>query len=101
MAFQGPNQIRAVLETRNRARIEDGAGGGIEDVDVLGAAGVVPIQAVERDLVSAAVGEVEVDGEAGKGVPAGCDAIGRSGLLCAAGDAIGCGARLNASPELI
>ena len=58
---------------------------GVADLHLLAAALVVPVEEVQLQVVRLAVGEVDVDGEAGGGVPDGGDAVGRAGDLQGAG----------------
>src|SRR5207244_264267 len=60
-------------------------GGGVGDVQPLRAAALVPVDQVQGGGVLLAVGEVDVDGEAGERVPGGGDAVvGGADLLQAA-----------------
>ena len=60
-------------------------GAGVADLDLLAAAPVVPVEEVQLQVVGLAVGQVDVDGEAGGGVPDGGDPVGRAGDLQGAG----------------
>ena len=48
-------------------------GAGVADLDLLAAAPAVPVEEVQLQVVGLAVGQVDVDGEAGGGVPDGGD----------------------------
>ena len=78
-------QVHARLERRDRLRAQHGARRRVADLHRLGPALVVPVDEVQLEVVRLAVAEVDVDGEAGGGVPDGGDAVGRAGDLEARG----------------
>ena len=80
-----PVQVHAVGERRDRLGVQHGAGGGVADLHLLGSGPAVPVEEVQLQVVRLAVGEVDVDGEAGGGVPDGGDAVRRAGDLQGAG----------------
>ena len=65
--------------------LEHGARRRVADLHRLGPAPVVPVVEVQLEVVRLPVAEVDVDGEAGGGVPDGGDAVGRAGDLQARG----------------
>ncbi len=69
-------QVHARLERRDRLRVEHVARRRVADLHRLGPALVVPVVEVQLEVVRLPVGEVDVDGEAGGGVPDGGDAVG-------------------------
>ncbi len=78
-------QVLARLERRDRLRAQHGARGRVADLHRLGPALVVPVEQVQLEVVRQPVGEVDVDGEAGGGVPDGGDAVGEPGTCKARG----------------
>ena len=60
-------------------------GAGVADLHLLDAAQVVPVEEVQLEVVLLPVGEVDVDREAGGGVPDGGDAAADAGDLQGAG----------------
>ena len=74
------------LEGRDRLGGQHGAGRRVGDLHLLAPPLLVPIEEVELQVVLLAVGEVDVHGEAGGGIPGGGDAAGAAGDLEARGD---------------
>ena len=52
---------------------------GVADLDLLAAAAVAPVDEVQLKIVRLAVGQVDIDGEIGGGVPDGGDPVRRAG----------------------
>ena len=76
---QIPEEVLAVGETGNAAAIEHSAAREIDYVEPLGSALPIPVQAVDGDAVRVTVDQIEIDVEAGVGVPGGGNAIGGGG----------------------
>src|SRR5947209_3933493 len=75
VSLEVPDEVVAVVEGADRPHVQQGAGGGVGDGDGLGAGVVgVPVHHVQGDLVALAVGQVQVEAEAGGAVVAGGDA---------------------------
>ena len=60
-----PVQVDSPGERRERLGVQDGPRGGVGDLDLLAPPRVVPVDRVEREVVRLAVGQVDVDREAG------------------------------------
>ena len=68
-----PVEVDAVAERRDRLGVQHLARAGVADLDLLAAALAVPVEEVQLQVVRLAVGQVDIDGEAGGGVPDGGD----------------------------
>ena len=64
-----PAYINALSKVGDVACIEEGVGVFIENVDSLGAAAMVPIQGVDRKLMSRLIRQADIDGEIVRGIP--------------------------------
>src|SRR5260221_12390750 len=81
MTRQVPDQVDAAAETADGSCIQNRIGIGIEELDLLTAAGGSPVQEVGGQRMGLTVGEVKIVGQTGGGIVAGSDAIGPHDLL--------------------
>ena len=79
VAGEIPREPLPVGEVADAAGVQHIAGQGIGDLNRFAATEVIPIQQVERHPMAQAIGQVEVQGEAGGGKVAGGDSIARAG----------------------
>jgi len=71
----GKHQVLAIAEVRHSAGIQNLRSGRVQNVYTLRSASRIPIQHIDRYLVGIAVGEIDVNREAGAGVPSCGDTI--------------------------
>jgi len=76
-----PNQVLTTIETGDRAAVEQGVGRTVQHIDTLYTSTAIPVHAVERNRMSLAVSEVNIDGEERARFPPGGDAIVQVHLL--------------------
>src|SRR5262249_54402965 len=71
-----PHQVLTAGEGGHCLAVEHTPRTGIEDVDAFGAwAVIVPVESVQGNLMGIAIGQVDIDGEAGAAVPGAGDAV--------------------------
>ena len=68
VAFNGPSGVDAVGKGRELLSTEDGFAGGVDNGDSFGAAIVIPVAQIERDVVGVAVGKIQIESEGTEGV---------------------------------
>src|SRR5437660_1418498 len=82
MATQSPYQILTFRKRRYRTTIQDCPRNRIEDFDQFRPVTPIPVQTIERHLMSLPIGEVEIDTEAGPRIPVSRNPVhGCGGLL--------------------
>src|SRR6185437_8300279 len=69
VSSQVPHEVLTCCERAQRLRIEHYARCAVENVHSLGAAGIVVVHCIQRELVRSAVGETDIEAEKARSIP--------------------------------